>query len=48
MAASMQARDIEAITVNRLPHGYAGGANGLYDPAWDSPMPPAPSYPVIS
>ncbi len=44
----MQARDIEAITVNRLPHGYAGGANRLYDPAWDSPMPPTPSYPVIS
>ncbi len=42
------ARDIGAITVNRLPHGYAGDANGLYDPAWDSPMPPAPSYPVIS
>jgi phosphoglycolate phosphatase len=24
--------DIEAITVNRSPHGYAGGANGLYEP----------------
>ncbi len=28
------ARDIEAITVNRWPHGYAGGANDLYDPEW--------------
>ena len=28
------ARDIEAITVNRWPHGYAGGANDLYDPDW--------------
>jgi spermidine dehydrogenase len=28
------ARDIEAITVNRWPHGYAGGANSLYDPDW--------------
>ncbi len=28
------ARDIAAITVNRWPHGYAGGANDLYDPDW--------------
>ena len=28
------ARDIEAIFVNRWPHGYAGGANDLYDPEW--------------
>jgi spermidine dehydrogenase len=28
------ARDILAITVNRWPHGYAGGANDLYDPEW--------------
>jgi spermidine dehydrogenase len=28
------ARDIAAITVNRWPHGYAGGANDLYDPEW--------------
>jgi len=28
------ARDITAITVNRWPHGYAGGANDLYDPDW--------------
>ena len=28
------ARDIRAITVNRWPHGYAGGANDLYDPEW--------------
>jgi len=28
------ARDIEAITVNRWPHGYAGGSNDLYDPEW--------------
>ncbi len=28
------ARDIAGITVNRWPHGYAGGANDLYDPDW--------------
>jgi spermidine dehydrogenase len=28
------ARDISAIFVNRWPHGYAGGANDLYDPEW--------------
>jgi spermidine dehydrogenase len=28
------ARDIEAITVNRWPHGYASGSNSLYDPDW--------------
>ncbi len=28
------ARDIEAITVNRWPHGYAAGSNSLYDPEW--------------
>ncbi len=27
-------RDIEAITVNRWPHGYAAGQNTLYDPDW--------------
>ena len=27
-------RDIAAITVNRWPHGYAIGANALFDPAW--------------
>jgi spermidine dehydrogenase len=28
------ASDIRAITVNRWPHGYAGGGNDLYDPDW--------------
>ncbi len=28
------ARDIEAITVNRWPHGYAYEQNSLYDPDW--------------
>jgi spermidine dehydrogenase len=28
------ARDIEAITVNRWPHGYAYEYNSLYDPDW--------------
>jgi spermidine dehydrogenase len=28
------ARDIEAITVNRWPHGYAAGENSLFDPDW--------------
>jgi spermidine dehydrogenase len=27
-------RDIEAITVNRWPHGYAYGYNSLFDPEW--------------
>ncbi|EED31218.1 twin-arginine translocation pathway signal [gamma proteobacterium NOR5-3] len=27
-------RDIEAITVNRWPHGYAYNYNSLYDPEW--------------
>jgi spermidine dehydrogenase len=28
------ARDIQAITVNRWPHGYAYEYNSLYDPVW--------------
>ncbi len=28
------ARDVMAITVNRWPHGYALGANSLFDPLW--------------
>ena len=28
-------RDIEAITVNRWPHGYADGLDGLDDPIWE-------------
>jgi spermidine dehydrogenase len=28
------ARDIEAITVNRWPHGYGYEYNALYDPQW--------------
>jgi len=28
------ARDIEAITVNRWPHGYAYEYNSLFDPVW--------------
>jgi spermidine dehydrogenase len=28
------ARDIEAITVNRWPHGYAYEYNSLFDPIW--------------
>src|SRR5208282_924314 len=28
------ARDVEAITVNRWPHGYAYEYNSLYDPVW--------------
>src|SRR5262245_47592649 len=28
------ARDVDAITVNRWPHGYAAGQNTLYDPDW--------------
>jgi spermidine dehydrogenase len=28
------ARDIEAITVNRWPHGYATGRDPLTDPEW--------------
>ena len=28
------ARDIEAITVNRWPHGYAYEYNSLWDPDW--------------
>jgi spermidine dehydrogenase len=28
------ARDIEAITVNRWPHGFAMGQNLLFDPDW--------------
>ena len=28
------ARDIQAITVNRWPHGYAYEYNSLYDPQW--------------
>jgi spermidine dehydrogenase len=30
------ARDIEAITVNRWPHGYAGGVDPLTDPEWSA------------
>ncbi|HJO03536.1 MAG TPA: NAD(P)-binding protein [Acidobacteriota bacterium] len=29
------ARDIEAIFVNRWPHGYAGAGNDLFDPDWE-------------
>jgi spermidine dehydrogenase len=29
------ARDIQAITVNRWPHGYAYEYNSLYDPVWE-------------
>ena len=28
------ARDIQGITVNRWPHGYAYEYNSLYDPVW--------------
>jgi spermidine dehydrogenase len=28
------ARDIQAITINRWPHGYAYGYNPLWDPHW--------------
>jgi spermidine dehydrogenase len=28
------ARDIQAITVNRWPHGYSYEYNSLYDPVW--------------
>ena len=30
----MITKGIEAITVNRWPHGYAGGSNSLYDLDW--------------
>ncbi len=29
------ASDIQAITVNRIPHGYAYSYSGLHDPAWE-------------
>jgi spermidine dehydrogenase len=29
------ANDIQAITVNRWPHGYAYEYNSLYDPVWE-------------
>jgi spermidine dehydrogenase len=34
------ARDIQAITVNRWPHGYAYEYNSLYDPVWPPGMSP--------
>lgn len=34
------ARDIEAITVNRWPHGYAYEYNSLFDPEWASGQAP--------
>ena len=34
------ARDIEAITVNRWPHGYAYEYNSLYDPVWPAGQAP--------
>lgn len=34
------ASDIEAITVNRWPHGYAYEYNSLYDPAWPAGQAP--------
>jgi spermidine dehydrogenase len=33
-------RDIEAITVNRWPHGYAYEYNSLYDPVWPTGQSP--------
>jgi spermidine dehydrogenase len=34
------ARDIEGITVNRWPHGYAYEYNSLYDPEWPAGQSP--------
>jgi spermidine dehydrogenase len=34
------ARDIQAITVNRWPHGYAYEYNSLYDPDWPADQQP--------
>lgn len=34
------ARDIEAITINRWPHGYAYEYNSLYDPVWPAGQQP--------
>jgi spermidine dehydrogenase len=34
------ARDIQAITVNRWPHGYAYEYNSLYDPVWPAGQAP--------
>ena len=34
------AGDIEAITVNRWPHGYAYEYNSLYDPVWPAGQAP--------
>jgi spermidine dehydrogenase len=34
------ARDIQAITVNRWPHGYAYEYNSLYDPVWTAGQAP--------
>jgi spermidine dehydrogenase len=34
------ARDIQAITVNRWPHGYAYEYNSLYDPEWPAGQSP--------
>jgi spermidine dehydrogenase len=34
------ARDIEAITVNRWPHGYGYEYNSLFDPDWPEPQRP--------
>jgi spermidine dehydrogenase len=33
-------RDIQAITVNRWPHGYAYEYNSLYDPEWPAGQSP--------
>jgi len=33
------ARDIEAITVNRWPHGYGYEYNPLFDPEWPAGQP---------
>jgi spermidine dehydrogenase len=34
------ARDIEAFTVNRWPHGYAYEYNSLFDPVWPADQAP--------
>jgi spermidine dehydrogenase len=34
------ARDLQAITVNRWPHGYAYEYNSLYDPEWPAGQSP--------
>jgi spermidine dehydrogenase len=35
--------DIRAITVNRIPHGYAYAYLGLYDPEWEEGQAPTKS-----